>query len=504
MNRLCAQSECSANAWLRYALIGLLLLTFANLFVHAIGYEMGLRQPSPYVTGVEGPVDRYADWLKVSFSYPPYRQAIRPETVSGWPHDLQQYFTYPVYGGVEGLNGHITHFHLTPFMTVFYLASAKLLAITQNIWLDLGLFYLLYLSTAAWALWIGVPPEKRSRALQAAVAVFVTLSYPALFVFFRGNMGAGWTSLLITAFLLAVFLRKAASFPVLLSLAIAANCRPNALIFALALPLAFGIRRSLKPLFIVGALGAGILGGSFALDHWIYPAYTLPHILRGLELYRKGWVVGMDGDGGNSSLLAMLKNYNSLVQDFNRAWVLAAIVLLLILGLYLLRRFPQGRNWSLLMLLPLVYFLAAAFSEVPPGAFPFYYGGCGVIAAIAAVGLWQSRERLRIAPFVLTALYALLCPVFGDYHLLTFLAPLLLVCLEESPATANRGAQVIIAATSLLMLAPKNYIYFSEFASWKSQLSLQTIVNPLLLIWAVILLFRQTAAEPEPRAAAEL
>ena len=60
--------------------------------------------------------------------------------------------------------------------------------------------------------------------------------------------------------------------------------------------------------------------------------------------------------------------------------------------------------------------------------------------------------------FLLALAYQLCTPVFGDYHLLVFLAPLVLVQLEAGPGGVKWNlATGTITIGSILLLSAKNY-----------------------------------------------
>jgi hypothetical protein len=92
-------------------------------------------------------------------------------------------------------------------------------------------------------------------------------------------------------------------------------------------------------------------------------------------------------------------------------------------------------------------------------------------------------ERLGHAPaavtaFFLASFYCILSPVFADYHLLVFIAPLFLTMLEAGHWRDSSRLLTLVAAGSLLMLSPKNYPL--------QHASVQVIVNPLILCVTVL------------------
>jgi hypothetical protein len=101
-------------------------------------------------------------------------------------------------------------------------------------------------------------------------------------------------------------------------------------------------------------------------------------------------------------------------------------------------------------------------------------------------GLRRSAVRLVAGPFVLTALYCLLSPVFADYHLLIFLAPLLLLFFHHKEWTGQYRLVAVIALASVLILSPKNYV-------WLYGISWQAIVNPVILYFATLYVANEAA-----------
>lgn len=485
-------STVNAHRYLQFVVIMLLVLTCANLLFCALHFEFGYGVASIIGTGPTGPDDRFADLLKIGFSYPQFRPGIKLETFLSWPRDIQAYFIQPGYRGVEGLDmrGNETHFHQPPLTTLYLMSSAAFVVLTQSIWLDLSLFYLLYLATSQWAIWVGVPRERRTVKLILVTLLFAVVSSPALFILCRGNFNAGFTSLMITAFLLCLFVRARASLPALLSLAIAVNLRPNAIIFVLVLPLVLGLKQSIKPLIKFAAITLSILICSYLAVHRIYPDYTVEHFLIGLALYKKIYVTGGLADGANNSLLGLIKNYTRMSTTLNPLLLLLVLICTLLSLVFLVVQRPSKWVLAAPLSLPFLYALFLLYTHKSPDVFAVNSVASAILAVIVCAGLWRSTDRLLIAPFIFTAMYCLLCPVFADYHLLVFVAPMLIAYLGEYEPVRNRLLFCAIGLFSVVLLSPKNYVYVNG-------LSMQTVINPLLVYGGMFFLVQETMALPQ-------
>jgi hypothetical protein len=89
--------------------------------------------------------------------------------------------------------------------------------------------------------------------------------------------------------------------------------------------------------------------------------------------------------------------------------------------------------------------------------------------------------------FLTLSAYALGSQVFGDYHLIVFLIPVVMLAAGAKVDSATSRA---ILVASCLMLVPKNYIFQVDdegMLEW----SWQVVINPLILLrFSVPLLWR--------------
>lgn len=466
-------SRISADQYLAVLVLSLVILSCANLCFSAI---FGPSYAA-FLTGPGGSKDNFADLIKMSFSYRPFLSGITTSTFLSWPAAFQTFYLCPVYGGREALasGAYITHFHVPPLQTLLFLANARLIASLQSITLDLAVFFGLYLATVQCALVIGIPRERRTIKLSLAAWFLALLSYPALMVFCRGNFQSGIASLLIVAFVLSLFVRNAVGPAALAALAVAVNFRPNAIIFVLALPFVLGLKQSLRALLFFGVLASGIFTAAYLEVNSLYSDYTLSTFLRGLEIYKKLHVVGSGGDADNSSLWGLLKNYGTITAKLNfHSLLMMALFAVLLAALYWIVRRPS--RWQVGATIALIA-LYAEFVTITGNrqyVSQAFSGLAIFLAASAGWALWRCANRRLVVPFLLTAFYCLFCPVFADYHLLVFLGPVLMVYFDFHEWAQNYRIMSAIAIGSVLMLAPKNYIFVRD-------LSLQTIFNPLIL-----------------------
>ena len=426
-------SGLDAKQYLRIAVLAIICLTFANVLFSVMSDEFGMG----YHSFLTGPDDRFADLVKVALSFKTFTGGLENQpSFASWPVLYKYYYFDNPYAGRDGLaNGRLTHFHLPPFSALLALLCSLIIVRTGSPQSVLWLFFAIYLSGVYCLTYRSVRKKERTKAAEFAIWYVCLLGYPSLLLFARGNYYAGFTSLLIMHVLISLFGYEDAGTAVSLALAVAVNVRPNSLIFVLAFPVALGIRRSIKSCARFFAMALGIAGASYISVHWLYPDYTIAAFQKGLAIYNRLYMMGPLGDRFNSSLFAFVKNLN------------ASSV-----------RLMSGTAVTLV-------FDALAI----------------IVVLVAFWGLWCCSSRRLITPFVLTSLYCLLTPVFADYHLLVFLAPLLLLSFHEKDWAGHYRAVATIALASIFVLSPKNYIFLNGC-------SLQTILNPLILYLAIVYL----------------
>ena len=464
--------EIRRDRYLQTAVLGLICFTFLNMLYCTMGYEFGWGP----MTFLSGPDDRFADVIKLSLSFRSVTQGVdNTRSFQSWKPIYQGYYEHPVYGGTENLaSGELTHFHHPPLSTLIFLLCGIFIVRTGNPSLTLLLFFCVYLLEVWSIILIGIPRPKRTPGLILAIWFLCLASYPALVTFGRANyVNAGLTTIPILVFLIAIFARRQASLASLLALAIAVNIHPNAIIFFFALPLALGIRRATKPSMQFIAVASAIFGASYFAAHKLYPDYTIANFRKGVAIYGNVYISGGAGVRSGSSLFG-------LVRVLNR-------------GLHLGISFPvEMRVFYILAMCVLVLACAAVWRASVHGEIGTEcteketnkdnYGGF-----VHESNHWP----LPLIPFFLVSFYCILSPIFADYHLLVFIAPLVLAYLEPDDAANRSQLLTLVAITSVLMLSPKNYML--------QHASVQIILNPLILCGVVLWLTLKLLSEARQR-----
>jgi hypothetical protein len=427
------------------------LLTGLNAVVCALVYEAGYGAS----TFLFGPADRFADLLKVGLSYKAFLAGkVSAAKLALWPELYRGWYTGGDYAQRIGEKaGAITNLHLPPLGQLLGLAEGQVIVSVHTPGRAVVLFLALYVVLAAIAVGFALPARDRRPGVLAGAAVGLLLSYPALLMMTRGNFHSGFTSLGVLAFCLALWRRGTVGPWSTLALALAVNLRPNAAIFALALPLALGLRASLPHLARLAATAGAIAAGAFAVAARLLPEYRPATFLGALRIYGDLYVTGDHGATFNSSLLGLVK-FVARVGD------------------------PA----------------AAGMGASPALSWAIFNVTAVALVGAALLALRSGRLRPSSACFLLVLCYVLGTPTFGDYHLLVVVGPLLLLHLEaEDGEVAWDGAARALVIGATLLLAAKNEI------SWGGR-SLQVAINPLVALWAFAAIARPALrGAPAPR-----
>jgi len=489
MNRLAHLfSQISPKQYLQIVILSIATLTFANLLFSAMIFELG----HDYKSIISGPDDRFADLVKVSLSFKTFTPHLEDcRRFQSWPALYKYYYMSNPYGGkAELAQGRLTHFHLPPFSELIFIACAIFVAHTQNVSFLLVIFVLLYLMVVQWTISIGLSKEQRTITVLLAVWFISLLSYPSLMAFTRGNFNSGFTSLLIAAFMLSLFGRGRANIAALASLAVAVNFRPNAIIFVFAIPVVLGLRSSIKPVLRFAALALGILLASYFTVHALYPDYTFSTFHQGLETYNRLYLTEGGGDTFNSSLFSFIKTVNKISKINNlyhgfRPLFLAGMLVLLAVAVYW--GLKRASRWIIAGPLSFVilYGMLVVYGDYHQHLFEVFLVLLAILVAAVCWSLWLTPNRILIMPFYLTALYCLITPIFADYDLLVFIAPILLVLLNFQKWAGNYHLISAIVLGSILMLSPKNYYFVSGT-------SIQLLLNPLILFILTLYLVKES------------
>jgi len=398
-----------------------LILTALNALYNSLAVE--LLRSFPYSTFLFNPYDLFADFFKFIFSYPGADKIY----ISGTTQidKLLLYFQHhPNYAGLSGLaSGHITHFHVTPLTTVFYLTN-KWLMLETTPFADFILMVLIFF-------YIIVFNIKHVAKVKIDKFYFMSLtffSYPVLLVIARGNIISGIASLSVVYFLVVMYQNDRCIYGIF-SLAIAANIRPNAIIFILAILLLKRQRLQYVLLFFLTA--STIFLVSLFTAHHLYQDYTLKNFVLGLMNYHNIYVAGNDGLAYGSSLFGcfkMMLGYNEHFEFF-------------------------------------VSLLGA---------------GISLLAILEYCFKFLSKNVLV---YILCVIYCLFSPVFADYHLLVFIAPIFCAYLGTKNCSNSlkytNVTNLLILIPCLLVISPKNYLFSSDI-SW------QVVINPVILLFSAL------------------
>jgi hypothetical protein len=381
----------------------------------------------PYTTFLFDPNDRFADYFKGIFSLPGAGD-LKIDGTSKFSLLLSDYLHSKSYLGVEGLaTGALTNLHSTPMGTLIGLVNLQLMHYFDPIYIFVSIFViglaLLYI------VFRSVSVSRRDSALFFAAALFC---YPTLFMITRGHIYSGISSLSLLIFVLLMYQDKNRCLA-LLFLAVAVNLRPNAVIFISLIGLV-DLRNVKTDLPLFFGLFVYIFLTSYFVSNAIYSDYTLKNFLLAVYIYHNQYVVGHAGLAFGSSLFGPLK----------------------------------------------AIFGYSKFVEL----FPILVGGSIIVSSYLLLRYAFISKIVFI--FNICSSYVLASSVIADYHLLIFFAPLLCLYLDvkakDLPSRVSVQYELpIIFLASILLLSPKNYVYFKS-------ISAQVALNPIILICSSCLL----------------
>jgi len=416
-----------ATHYIIICLISLILLTGLNSFFFILKEAFGFGQGTFMFTSE----DRFADIIKVALSYKEILVKIPnfENRINNLSSIYQNYFYNNPYGGILNING-LTHFHLTPISSLLgiIVGTAIGYGLTPGLIMFILFFLCVFLSFAS------TYNIVRSYRKSLLLVSFITVSYPLLMIVTRGNYQAFFCAIGVLSFLISLFINKKVDFVSLFLFAVAINFRPNALILIIAFPLLLGIKKSIWPIVKLLILSFAIYIFTYLILNYIYPDYTFATFLKALSVYNKTYIVGYSGLAFNSSMFGLLQIFGTLFK----------INISIIMWMFYILSFT-----ILLVLLRLIF---------KPNSIIAYY------------------------PFILSSIYILINPVAADYHLLIFIFPIFIIYNNYEYWQNDRYTLIIITLSTLLLLAPKNYIFING-------ISLQVIINPLIMLSTTIYLF---------------
>jgi hypothetical protein len=378
--------------------------------------------------------DLYGDFFKIPLSYPFNSKIILDK--SHLTNLIINYLEQKIYYGFEGFEvDKLTHFHLPPLTTLYFLGIRGLMAYVNAATIFYTLVLLTFISLII-VIKIFISKNIRIIILYSAL---VFISYPFLFAIQRGNLFSIWVFILSLVFIFSTLKLKHINIGII-CLAISVNIRPNSIIL---LPMLLFLPKNLIPnkIFLFSFYLIAILINSYLIDNYIYPEYNLINFKMGLEKYHHLYVEGPYGYGNNSSLYGMLRY---LILNTKVAEILSLISSLFLAVITIIKILNKE-----LVAHESVYLLCIT-------------GMCG------------------------TAVYA-------DYHLMIFLIPLFLL-FEIEKFTERKGMildnlklnSFVMYIALILIIAPKNYVNTDS-------ISLTSILNPIIAIVSAIIIFKNSS-----------
>jgi hypothetical protein len=415
------------------ALAAVLFFTALNGLFNALNFEYSRK----HTTFLAAPEDAHADLIRSALSLPPYVPAFMPGRDDAWRY---LYVNNPYHTAQAPQRNKLTALHVTPIMIVSMLLLKRMIMVL-GAGRVIHLFYAIAFISLAFICW------KFCRSFREALFVFATLalSYPFLMILCRANPGGLLVSICLILFLRELFVGHRVAIPALL-LAVACNCRPNAVLL-LPLLLFLGWRRGLRELVVFGFTAAALLLASYGLATHFDRDYNFTSAGKAIQVYYRLYVLDGAGSNFNNSAFAavwMAVDALHLMPQF-RANILVAI------------------QW---MIDPVFPILLALFS--------FLY-------------LRRQIDKYECA-FAIGSLYILGSTMFVTYHLFFLVFFILVVGLDSFHLEPRRGRYLILA-TSIFLLIPKSYFFHRG-------VSFEAVLNPLALVLALALIYRWRAPAP--------
>jgi hypothetical protein len=377
------------------------------------------------------PDDRWADFFKLAFSYP--GDAIQ-SAVTPWPKQPlidSHHEMADLYRGTQ-----INPDHLPPLPTLLAVLARRAMSVVDPMLLFLGC-----LAAGAVALVSTLSSLTRGMAAPWRWLIAAGCSYPLWFMVDRGHFFSFICALTLMSACWRMIESGGMDWRTILLLAIACNLRPNVVVLPAMLVLSGRVGR-FADLIKLGFAGATLLLVAMGAAHLLHPHYGL-----------QTWLTGM-------------ADYKALYVDRP-------------LNLGYVTSFP-----SLLQLL---------FGRAP--AIPLACLAFGAMIGLAT--LVMARTGRLTTPqimFLCVALMPIMMPAFGDYHLLPFLLPLILLAREGIESRSDWAVFV----TCVALLVPKNYLY-STADNLSELWSYQVVLNPIVLLGGVIVVLREAVPMPQTR-----
>lgn len=408
---------------LKNAFICIFFLTAINAIYNSISVALGGDPLS--ATFLMLPVDIFGDYFKAIFSFAtPGEFNVSIPGFLKLTSVLSDYLNHNSYLLIDVKTGLPGNLHGMPFSTLIGLINLSLMK-----WIHPFYLFCLFLLIIIIFYWVFSWFAVRERLASIYLFSSIIFSYPMLFMFVRGHVLSGLTTLAILFYLMALIQRRM-NFALLL-LAFACSIKPNCVIFFFLIWIA-GYEITYK--YIVFSLMKFLLIFSLifmiclAIDGNLYLPYTFHNFISGLQMYQANYVVGNSGLGFGSSLIGAFKMQNMY--------------------------FINAEFFVLLLLMPLLF-----------------------------LTVWQYQSfRLTKSSFlfILCVIYCLYTPVFADYYLGIFIGPIVLMSYENTGASNQSATRALVFLCSIFALTPKNYFY-------SNGISYQVTLNPIVLLSGAVL-----------------
>ena len=407
---------------------------FINAFYNSLASAYGYNH-FPFNTFLYYEKDLHADLIKMAVGYIP--DYIHLDTTS-WNPIYRNYY-YLHFQGFFNVH-HFNNAHMPPLsFTLGWLISKLLIATSPTV--VITVYYgIVFAFIAGIALYF-----KRNRFDFWVLFITLSMSYPILYVLTRGNIFAFLNAMALMTFLYLIVQKKALWVAVIL-LAFSMNIRPNALLLGV-LFFVLPNYRALKYITGTFLIAAMLFGSLLWISHGIDSHYTFSGFIAGLKNYVHLYVVGKLGVFFNNSLYGGVRT-------------------LLI-------------AWKIELSAPTLL----AINKIITGT--------GIFTLLLSLYIFIKN---RLTPyeftFVVMAIYTLASTVFGTYHLIPYAIFLLIPFVVKETAKLSPHHFVLIQTISVFMLVPKNYIFVDYL--YPNFLSIETILNPMILLVAVVIVLTRT------------
>ena len=337
------------------------------------------------------------------------------------PGRLDDFFN-PIYLS-NSLPNKESSFVLTP--ALIYIARFQLSApIFYLLFFIFSGFYIWFLSLRKYFSWIDILP--------------LILSYPIIFTLCRGNYEFIISGIVFYAVSLIINRSKSYALPILL-IGIAVSLKPSALLFFLLIPIKDLIKKYYI-FIIIGLINIGLiyLINSDPISYFTDMGYSL-------KLYYRDYVIGGGGSFVNNSLYGILKITTLYYCDFINT--------------------SENIRFEYISQI-------SKFSNII----------CTSIACISLLIAFLAKDKLKLVG-VICILTVLTPSITADYKLLYILIYLsLLAYYIIINKEFSKNTLLIIL---LLVIIPKHFIFITYFRGLGEFFTLQSIINPILLLIAL-------------------